>query len=74
MTTHLAATGGGSIGYDDHVDESQEAQREADKWMIGGTILMGTAVLGIFGLPLFLRGLSLQRNAQRRASPCARSS
>ena len=25
--------------------------------MISGTILMGTAILGIFGLPLFLRGL-----------------
>ena len=26
---------------------------------------MGTAVLGIFGLPLFLRGLFLQRRSQR---------
>ena len=66
MTTNLAAAGGGTIGYDDHVDESQRAQKEADRWLIGGTILMGTAVLGIFGLPLFLRGLSLQRNAQRQ--------
>jgi hypothetical protein len=65
-TTGLAAAGGGTIGYDDHVDESQRAQNEADRWLIGGTILMGTAVLGIFGLPLFLRGLSLQRRAQQQ--------
>jgi len=57
-------TAGGPVGYDDHVDESRRAQIEADRWLIGGTILMGTAVLGIFGLPLFLWGLSLQRKAQ----------
>ncbi|HKY17126.1 MAG TPA: hypothetical protein VJM33_19515 [Microthrixaceae bacterium] len=52
------------IGYDDHVVASKQAQRDADKWLISGTILMGTAILGIFGLPLFLRGLFLQRRAQ----------
>ena len=63
---NLGANGeGGSIGLDDHVDESHRAQKQADKWLIGGTVLMGTAVLGIFGLPLFLKGLSLQRKAQR---------
>jgi hypothetical protein len=66
MTTNLAAAGGGSVTYDDHVDESAQAQKDADRWLIGGTILMGTAVLGIFGLPLFLRGLTLQRRAARR--------
>lgn len=65
-TTNLAAAGGGSVAYDDHVDESARAQKEADRWLIGGTILMGTAVLGIFGLPLFLRGLALQRRAARQ--------
>jgi hypothetical protein len=62
-TPGLATAGGGSIRYDDHVDRSEQAQREADRWLIGGTILMGTAVLGLFGLPLFLRGLALQRKA-----------
>jgi len=60
-----AAADAGPIGYDDHVEQSRQAQRHADKWMISGTILMGTAILGIFGLPLFLRGLFLQRKAQR---------
>jgi hypothetical protein len=57
--------GAGTIGYDDHHAESKRAQRNADKWLISGTILMGTAVLGIFGLPLFMRGLFLQRRAQK---------
>jgi len=59
------AADAGSIGYDDHVLASRKAQWDADKWMIAGTILMGTAILGMFGLPLFLRGLFLQRRAQR---------
>src|SRR3954447_21988858 len=59
------ATDVGGIGYDDHVAVSKQAQRDADKWLISGTILMGTAILGIFGLPLFLRGLFLQRAAQK---------
>jgi hypothetical protein len=53
------------VGYDDHVDDSKRAQRQADRWLIAGTILMGTAILGVFGLPLFLWGLNLQRRAQR---------
>jgi hypothetical protein len=52
-------------GLDDHVDESREAQRQADKWLISGTVLMGTAILGIFGLPLFIKGLSLQSKAMK---------
>ncbi len=61
----ILTSSGGASGYDDHLLASHEAQRQADRWLIAGTILMGTAVLGIFGLPLFLYGLSLQRKAQR---------
>jgi hypothetical protein len=57
--------GGGSAGLNDHADQSREAQRRADRWMIAGTILMGTAILGVFGLPLFLVGLSFQMKAQK---------
>src|SRR3974390_2352328 len=46
-------------------DAAWLAQRRADKWLISGTILMGTAILGIFGLPLFLYGLKLQRAAEK---------
>jgi len=44
---------------------SRLAQRRADKWLISGSLLIGTAALGIFGLPLFLRGVWLLRKAQR---------
>lgn len=63
--TSTTSGGGTSIDYDDQVDESRREQRRADKWMIAGVVLMGTAVLGIFGLPLFLKGLSIQRKGQR---------
>jgi hypothetical protein len=58
----LTATSG---GLDEHFEQSRLAQRQADKWLISGGILIGTAALGIFGLPLFLRGLWLLRKAQR---------
>ncbi|WP_412457937.1 hypothetical protein [Mycolicibacterium monacense] len=52
-------------GLDEHMAASQRAQRQADKWLISGGLLIGTAALGIFGLPLFLRGVWLLRKAQR---------
>lgn len=53
-----------SASYDEHQDDSRRAQREADWWLTIGTLLMGTLVLGIVGLPIFLRGVWLQRRAQ----------
>jgi hypothetical protein len=47
------------------MERSRLAQRQADKWLISGSILIGTAALGIFGLPLFLRGVWLLRRGQR---------
>ena len=57
--------------YDAHQDESKQAQRRADKWMISGTVLMGTGVLGIIGLPLFFYGMRLQSLAAKasRSNP-----
>src|SRR3569623_238768 len=52
-------------GLDEHMERSRLAQRQADKWLISGSILIGTAALGIFGLPLFLRGVWLLRKAHR---------
>jgi len=51
--------------YDGHQEHSREAQRQADKWMIWGAILMTTAVFGPIGFPLFIRGMMLQSKAQR---------
>ena len=52
-------------GLDEHMERSRLAQRQADRWLITGSILIGTAALGIFGLPLFLRGVWLLRRALR---------
>ena len=51
--------------FDEHLEASRLAQRQADKWLISGSLLIGTAALGVFGLPLFLRGVWLLRQAQR---------
>ena len=61
-TTSAKLTGS---GLDEHMAASQAAQRQADKWLISGSLLIGTAALGVFGLPLFLRGVWLLRKAQR---------
>ena len=53
------------LTFDEHLEQSQRAQRQADKWLISGSLLIGTAALGIFGLPLFLWGVRLLRRAQR---------
>jgi len=61
MATHT----GSSVAYDDHQQRSRAAQLQADKWLIAGSVFMGTAILGLVGLPLFLRGLVLQVRAQK---------
>jgi hypothetical protein len=53
------------LSFEEHVDESRLAQRHADKWLISGGLLIGTAALGVLGLPLFLRGVWLLRRAQK---------
>ena len=58
-------TESGSRTLDEHEERTRAAQRRADRWLITGTVLMGTLVLGIVGLPFFVRGLVLLRNAQR---------
>jgi hypothetical protein len=57
----------GGTAYDAHQEESRQAQWRADKWMITGSALMGTAILGPIGLPFFLRGLALLNKAQRQS-------
>ena len=75
LTNRLSGTGvgsvpaseatGGAVSRDDRVEQSRVAQRRADKWLIAGALLMGTNVAGIFGLPLFLWGLRLLRQATK---------
>jgi hypothetical protein len=61
----LATSKSPGSGLDEHVERSRLAQRQADKWLISGSLLIGTAVLGFIGLPLFLRGVWLLRRAQQ---------
>lgn len=51
--------------YDAHQGASSAAQKQADRWMIAGTLLMGTGILGLIGFPIFLYGLRLQVNAAK---------
>ncbi|HZU49938.1 MAG TPA: hypothetical protein VFA16_22185, partial [Mycobacterium sp.] len=53
----------GSASLADHEDESRQAQRRADKWMIAGAALMGMWAPGLLGFPIFMRGVWLQRQA-----------
>lgn len=65
MTANTIAMGGMN-NLDEHHRLSREAQWQADKWMMSGALLLGTAVFGILGFPLFLRGMALQLKAQRQ--------
>lgn len=64
-TTAPPSASGGVLTLDDHDEETRKAQWSADKWLIAGTLLMGTNAAGIFGLPLFLWGLKKLRDASR---------
>jgi len=55
-----------STAYDAHQELSRQAQWRADKWMMVGVFFIGTAVLGLIGLPFFLYGLSLQIKAAKQ--------
>ncbi|BBY93836.1 hypothetical protein MGALJ_35050 [Mycobacterium gallinarum] len=61
----LDVRSGGTVSLEEHDEASRLAQRRADKWMIVGAGLMGMWAPGIFGLPIFLRGVWLQRQAAR---------
>ena len=54
--------------------EEPEAQSKADKWMIGGTIIIGTGILGFFGFPIFVGGSACCARRRAKACRCGRSS
>jgi hypothetical protein len=54
-----------TLTHDEHLVESRLAQRQADRWLITGSLLIGTMFIGFVGLPFFLRGVWLQRKAQQ---------
>lgn len=61
----MSTTAVPAVSYDQHHDESRLAQRQADRWLITGTLLMGSMFIGFVGLPFFLRCVWLQRRAQK---------
>jgi hypothetical protein len=63
--TAIAAASANPLNFDVQHEQSRLAQRQADRWLIVGTLVMSTFTVGLFGLPLFLRGLWLQRRAQQ---------
>lgn len=63
--SYQTATMKSMAGLDVHDERSRKAQWQADKWMMSGALFLGSAVFGIIGLPLFLRGLALQLKAQK---------
>jgi hypothetical protein len=64
-TTALVADDG-PLGDSAHLEESRREQRRADKWLIVGSALIGASLPGIIGLFVFLKGLSIQRDAHKR--------
>ncbi|MET0286738.1 MAG: hypothetical protein ABW352_19815 [Polyangiales bacterium] len=61
MTSDPWVPSEGALGM--HHLRSRDAQWRADKWLMAGSFFMGTAILGLIGLPLFFRGLVLQKRA-----------
>jgi hypothetical protein len=55
----------GVLPLDEHVAAARNAQRHADRWLTAGGVLIGSAALGVLGLPFFLRGLWLLQQARR---------
>src|SRR5262249_17472136 len=58
-------TPGLSTSYDDPHEKRREAQGQAAKRRITGTIIIRNRVLGLIGFPLFMRGLHMLRKAAR---------
>lgn len=66
MSTSAIRVGdSGPTAYDDHHERSAAAQKQADRWLLAGTVMMGATVPGIPGLICFMRGLALQIKAQQ---------
>lgn len=60
------ATAGTASTFDSHAERSRDAQRQADKWLTGGALVMGMTLPGPIGLVMFLHGLRLQRRASQQ--------
>lgn len=53
-----------NMSYEEALDYSQAYQKRADMYLLIGAGLIGTAVLGLFGLPIFLYALWLFKKGE----------
>ena len=61
--------GGAAPSYDEQLERARAIQRRADRNLIIGTGLIGTMILGLFGLPFFIYGLWQLYKAEREGLP-----
>ena len=61
--------GGAAPSYDEQIERARVIQRRADRNLIIGTGLIGTMILGLFGLPFFIYGLWQLYKAEREGLP-----
>jgi len=62
-------SGSAAPGYDALLGRAADVQKRADRHLIIGSVLIGTMLLGLFGLPFFLYGLWLLYKAEREGLP-----
>ena len=58
-----------AASYDEALERSATIQKRADKFILIGGGLIGTTVLGLLGLPFFLYGLWLIKQAEDEGLP-----
>ncbi len=62
-------SGGTTHRYEELLERAKSIQRNADRHMIIGSLLIGTMVLGLFGLPFFFYGMWQLYKAEREGLP-----
>ena len=53
-----------SYQYDSLLEQSKQVQRRIDRWLFVGAIGMGSLILGVVGMPVFIYGLYKMKQAE----------
>jgi hypothetical protein len=61
----VGVNGAAALSLDEHVQLSRQIQKQADKWLIAGSVLIGATLTGLLGLAVFMRGIGILRRAER---------
>lgn len=62
-------SGSAALRYDELLERAHAVQKRADRHLIIGSVLIGTMLLGLFGLPFFLYGLWLLYKGEQEGLP-----